>query len=53
MTQFFNEIKSHPMKIHELQEKITETLNDDETLIQGRCKAFAEDSLTVLNDVTQ
>lgn len=41
------------MKIHEIQEKITEALNGDETLIQGRCKAFAEDSLTVLNDVTQ
>lgn len=41
------------MKIHEIQENITEALNGDETLIQGRCKAFAEDSLTVLNDVTQ
>ena len=41
------------MKIHEIQEKIAEALNDDETLIQRRCKAFAEDSLTVLNDVTQ
>lgn len=41
------------MKIHELQEKIIETLNDDETLIQRRCKAYAEESLTVLNDVTQ
>ncbi len=41
------------MKIRDLQNQIADLLNDDETLIQRRCKAFAEDSLTVLNDVTQ
>ena len=41
------------MKIHEIQEKIAEALNGAEELVQGRCKAFAGDSLTVLNDVTQ
>ena len=41
------------MKIRDLQTQITDILNDIEELVQGRCKAFAEDSLTVLNDVTQ
>lgn len=41
------------MKIRDLQTQITDILNGIEELVQGRCKAFAEDSLTVLNDVTQ
>ena len=41
------------MKIRDLQNQITDILNGVEELVQGRCKAFAEDSLTVLNDVTQ
>ena len=41
------------MKIRDLQNQIADLLNGAEELVQGRCKAFAEDSLTVLNDVTQ
>ena len=41
------------MKIYELQKRIVDALNGVEELIQGGCKAIAEDSLTVLNDVTQ
>ena len=41
------------MKIKELQEKIAEALNGVEELVQGGCKAFAEDSMTVLNDIAQ
>ena len=41
------------MKIRDLQTQITDILNGIEELVQGRYKAFAEDSLTVLNDVTQ
>lgn len=41
------------MKIRDLQTQITDILNGIEELVQGRCKAIAEDSLTVLNDVTQ
>ena len=39
------------MKIREFQRKIADALNGLEELIQGGCKAFAEDSLTVYNDI--
>ena len=41
------------MKIRELQQKIADALNGVEELVQGGCKAFAEDSMTVLNDIAQ
>lgn len=41
------------MKIKELQEKIAEALNGVEELVQGGCKAFAENSMTVMNDIAQ
>ena len=41
------------MKIKELQEKIADALNGVEELVQGGCKAFAEDSMTVQNDIHQ
>ncbi len=39
------------MTLLELQTRIAEHLNADETLKKGDCKAFAEDSMTVENDV--
>jgi hypothetical protein len=41
------------MKIRDLQNKIADALNGCEELQQGHCKAFAEDTLTVLNDVRE
>ena len=41
------------MKIRELQQKIADALNGVEELVQGGCKAFAEDSMTVSNDIAQ
>ena len=41
------------MKIKELQEKIADALNGVEELVQGGCNAFAEDSMTVQNDIHQ
>lgn len=41
------------MKIRELQQKIADALNGVEELVQGGCRAFAEDSMTVLNDIAQ
>ncbi len=41
------------MKIKELQQKIADALNGVEELVQGGCKAFAEDSMTVQNDIHQ
>jgi hypothetical protein len=37
------------MKIRELQQKIADALNGVEELIQGGCKAFAENSMTVMS----
>ena len=39
------------MKIAEFQKKIAEALNGVEELVQGGCKALAEDSLSIVNDV--
>ena len=39
------------MKIREFQKKIAEALNGVEDLVQGGCKALAEDSLSIVNDV--
>lgn len=39
------------MKIREFQHKLAESLNSYEELVQGGCKALAEDSLSVMNDV--
>ena len=39
------------MKIREFQQKIADALNGVEELVQGGCKALAEDSLSVMNDV--
>jgi hypothetical protein len=39
------------MKIKELQERIAAVLNANEELVQGGCKAIAEESLTVLHQV--
>lgn len=39
------------MRIRELQNYVASLLNNDDTLIQNRCKAFAEDSLAVPNTV--
>ena len=39
------------MKIREFQHKLAESLNSYEELVQGGCKAFAEDTLSVMNDV--
>lgn len=39
------------MRIRQLQQQIVEGLNGVETLVQHRCKAFAEDALTVQNAV--
>ena len=41
------------MKIRELQQKIADALNGVEELVQGGCMAFAEDSMTVQNDIHQ
>ena len=40
------------MKIREFQQKIAEALNGVEELVQGGCKALAEDTLSIVNDVT-
>lgn len=39
------------MTILELQKEIAAVLNGVESLVQGGCKAFAEDTATVLNDI--
>lgn len=39
------------MKIREFQKKIAEALNGVEELVQGGCKALAEDSLSIVTDV--
>lgn len=39
------------MKIREFQKKIADALNGVEELVQGGCKAVAEDSLSVINEV--
>ena len=39
------------MKIREFQTGVAELINGIEELVKGGCKAFAEDSLTVQNDV--
>ena len=39
------------MKIREFQTGVAELINGIEELVQGGCKAFAEDSLTIQNDV--
>lgn len=39
------------MKIKEFQTKIADALNTVEELLQGGCKAFAEDSLSIVHDV--
>lgn len=41
------------MKIKEFQEAIAKELNALEELLQGGCKAFAEDSRTVYNESDQ
>ena len=39
------------MKIREFQQKIVDAINTVEELVQGGCKALAEDSLSIVNDV--
>ena len=39
------------MTLRQLQRQIAETLNDDEALRQGGCRAFAEDSHDVVQEV--
>lgn len=39
------------MKIKELQKRIADALNGDESLVQGGCKAFAEDSQSIVFDI--
>ena len=39
------------MKIKDFQQKIADAINTVEELLQGGCKAFAEDSLDVLHAV--
>ena len=39
------------MKICEFQKNVVDALNTVEELVQGGCKALAEDSLSVMNDV--
>ena len=39
------------MKIKEIQQKIAKALNGVEALVQGGCKAFAEDSQSIFFDV--
>ncbi len=41
------------MTLLQLQQQIADVLNDDETLAQGGCRAFAEDSRTVEQDVAE
>ena len=41
------------MKIRELQQKIADALNGVEELVQGGCKAFAEDSREVYKESDQ
>ena len=41
------------MKIREFQKKISDGLNTVEELMQGGCKAFAEDSLSIMLGVEQ
>ena len=41
------------MKINEFQEAITKELNTLDKLVQGGCKAFAENSRTVYNESDQ
>ena len=41
------------MTIKELQDSVANALNDIEELVQGGCKAFAEDSRTVYNEADQ
>ena len=41
------------MTIKELQDSVAEALNGVEELVQGGCKAFAEDSRTVYNEADQ
>ena len=39
------------MKIREFQQKIADALNGVAELVQGGCKALAEDTLSIVNDV--
>ena len=39
------------MTIREIQQKIADALNGAEALVQGGCKAFAEDSQSIFYDV--
>lgn len=39
------------MKICEFQKKIVDAINTVEELVQGGCKALAEDTLSIVNDV--
>lgn len=39
------------MKICEFQKKIVDAINTIEELVQGGCKALAEDTLSIVNDV--
>lgn len=41
------------MKIKELQEKVADALNEVEELVQGGCKAFAEDTRKVYDEAAQ
>ena len=41
------------MKIRELQEYLKDRLNEVEALVQGGCKAFAEDTRTVYDESAQ
>ena len=41
------------MKIHELQHHLRDRLNAVEALVQGGCKAFAEDTRTVYDESAQ
>jgi len=39
------------MKIRELQQRIADALNGVETLVQGGCKALAEDALDIMHTI--
>ena len=41
------------MKIREFQKKLADALNGVEELVQGGCKALAEDTLSVMSDVNE
>ena len=41
------------MKIREIQEQLKDLLNGVEALVQGGCKAFAEDTRTVYDEANQ